>query len=62
MNGDHFSEKFVNRSFRSADIFSIDICSMRRFSQWLMLRVRLSFQFSKIVFLAMARAVGVDSD
>ncbi len=62
MTGDQFSEKYVNRSFQAADIFSIDMRSMRRFNQWLMLTARLSFQLTKIVFLAIARAVGMDSD
>lgn len=33
MKGDQASVKYVSRCFLEADIFSIDMCSMRRFNQ-----------------------------
>ena len=40
-----------------ADIFSIDRCSSSEFFQWVTVMAFLVFQFMRMIFLAMVRAV-----
>ena len=57
MKVDQVSLKLVDLFVREAVIFSIDMCSVRRFFHCVTLRRAFDFQFRRTVFLAIARAV-----